>query len=187
MKTILNETSLPGVVMVKIEYPHDDRGFFMEPWNKKVFAEAGIDTDFVQEGHSGSTRGVLRGLHYQDMKAPMAKLVRCVVGQVLDVVVDIRVGSPTFGQHFNITLSAEEKNLIYIPIGFAHGFLVISNYAEVLYKMSNYWTPEAEGGIAWDDVDLGIDWGIESPILSEKDTKLPSFADYQTNPAFKFQ
>src|SRR4030095_14351739 len=105
MKTVISPTPLPDLVTIKIDYPHDDRGFFIEPWNKKVFAEAGLDVDFKQEGHSGSTKGVLRGLHYQDMTAPMGKLVRCVVGQVLDITVDLRVGSPTFGKYFKFQLT----------------------------------------------------------------------------------
>jgi dTDP-4-dehydrorhamnose 3,5-epimerase len=187
MKTNLIETPLPGLVMVEVEYPKDDRGFFMEPWNRKVFAEAGLDVDFVQEGHSGSTKDVLRGLHYQDMTAPMGKLVRCVVGKVLDVAVDLRVGSPTFGKYFKVELTAEDKNLIYVPVGFAHGFLVLSDYAEVLYKMSSYWTPNSENGIIWNDPDINIDWPTEAPILSEKDKLLPTLKEYLENPAFKFE
>lgn len=185
MKTILHETPLKDLVTIEVQYPKDERGFFMEPWNRKTFAEAGIDVEFMQEGHSGSGKNILRGLHYQDMSAPMGKLVRCVVGKVLDVAVDLRASSPTFGQHFKVELSAEEKNLIYVPVGFAHGFLVVSDYAEVIYKMSNFWTPTSEGGIIWNDPDLAIDWPVTEPILSEKDKVLPTFKNYKENPAFK--
>ncbi len=187
MTTNIIETPLPGLVEIKVEYPKDERGFFMEPWNKKVFAEAGLDVDFVQEGHSGSSKGVFRGLHYQNMSAPMGKLVRCVVGKVLDVVVDLREGSPTYGGYFKLELSADEKNMLYVPVGFAHGFLVLSDYAEVLYKMTSYWDPKSEGGIIWNDPEIGIEWPIDNPILSEKDKVLPSFEDYKKNPVFKFE
>lgn len=141
----------------------------------------------MQEGHSGSQKNVLRGLHYQDMRAPMGKLVRCVAGTVLDVAVDLRIGSPTFGKYHKVELTAEAKNLIYVPVGFAHGYLVLSDYAEVFYKMSTYWDKDAEGGIIWNDPDIGVDWGVTDPILSEKDKVLPTIQQYLENPAFKFE
>lgn len=187
MKTQLIETPLPGLVEIQIDFPKDDRGFFMEPWNKRVFAEAGLDVEFMQEGHSGSTKGVLRGLHYQNMEAPMGKLVRCVAGSVYDVAVDLREGSPTYGKWYGVELSAENKKIIYVPVGFAHGFQVTSDYAEVLYKMSNYWDPATEGGIIWNDPTIAIEWPIDNPTLSEKDKVLQTFEEYKQNPVFKFE
>lgn len=184
MVTHLKETPLKDLMVVEIEYFNDERGFFIEPWNERDFKKAGLDYSFKQEGHSGSGKNVLRGLHYQDMTAPMGKLVRCVVGTVFDVVVDLRTSSPTFGKWHGVELSAENKKLLYVPVGFAHGFKVTSDYAEVLYKMSDYYTPASEGGITWNDPDLKIDWPGEEPILSEKDKKLQTLKEYLENPAF---
>jgi len=184
MKTHLTETPLKGLLVIDIDYFKDERGFFMEPWNERDFKEAGLELSFKQEGHSGSGRGVLRGLHYQDMTAPLGKLVRCLVGNVFDVCVDLRTSSPTFGKWYGIELSAENKKLLYIPIGFAHGFMVTSNYAEVHYKMTEYYTPSAEGAIIWNDRDLKIDWPGDNPILSEKDKKAPTLKEYLEHPAF---
>ena len=184
MKIQLITTPLNGLVVINIDYFKDERGFFLEPWHKQHFAEAGLDLTFVQEGHSGSVQGVLRGLHYQDMTAPMGKLVRCTVGVVYDVAVDIRTSSPTFGQWFGIELSAENKKQLYIPAGFAHGFAVLSNTAEFQYKQTGFYTPSSEGTIAWNDPDLGIRWPIATPILSARDQAGMSFATYKKNPAF---
>jgi dTDP-4-dehydrorhamnose 3,5-epimerase len=184
MKIRVSSTPLAGLLTVNIDYFKDDRGFFIESWNRKHFAEAGLSQDFVQDSHSASRVGVLRGLHYQDMRAPMGKLVRCTVGRIFDVAVDLRASSPTFGQWFGIELTAENKTLLYIPVGFAHGFATVSEYCEVQYKQTEFYNPEAEGGIAWNDPDIGISWPSQNPILSGRDQRQPSFADYKKSPAF---
>ena len=185
MKTRVTPTPLQDLLVVDIDFHQDDRGFFIESWHKKNFAEAGIPYDFVQDSHSASSYGVLRGLHYQDMSAPMAKLVRCTIGKILDVVVDLRVGSPTYCKAFTIELSAENKRQLFVPIGFAHGFATLSDYCEVQYKQTEYYRPEAEGGIAWNDSDLGIVWPYPNPTLSLKDQRQPTLVQYRANPAFK--
>lgn len=185
MKTRVIPTELAGLVIVEIDYFQDERGFFIEPWHKRDFAAAGLDLEFVQEGHSRSWRNVLRGLHYQDMSAPMGKLVRCTVGAIFDVAVDLRVSSPTFGKWFGIELSAENKKQVYIPVGFAHGFVTLTDVAEVQYKQTGYYTPAAEGTLAWNDPDVGITWPISNPILSKRDQNGMSLKDYLKNPAFK--
>lgn len=163
----------------------DSRGFFMESWNKKVFADAAIDADFVQDNHSRSTGNVIRGLHYQDLRAPTAKLVRCTVGKILDVVVDIRAESPTFGRHYAIELNAENKTQLFVPVGFAHGFASLSEVCEVQYKQTGYYVPEAEGGIAWNDPDLAISWPHHDPVMSARDKAQQSLREYRKNPAFR--
>ncbi|MEW5942695.1 MAG: dTDP-4-dehydrorhamnose 3,5-epimerase [Pseudomonadota bacterium] len=163
-------TALPGVLILEPKVFGDDRGFFYESYNRKVLAEkAGITADFVQDNHSRSARNVLRGLHYQ-IRQPQGKLVRVVAGEVFDVVVDIRKSSPTFGKPLGINLSAENKRMLWIPPGFAHGFLVLSDYAEFLYKTTDYWAPEHERCIIWNDPVLNIDWPLAgAPVLSAKD------------------
>jgi dTDP-4-dehydrorhamnose 3,5-epimerase len=185
MKVRVTQTPLPDLVVVNIDYFKDERGFFMESWHKRNFAEAGLDSEFVQESHSSSRYGVLRGMHYQDMRAPMVKLVRCLMGRILDVVVDLRTGSPAFGKWFSIELSADNKTLLYVPVGFAHGFATLSDYCEVQYKQTAYYRPETEGGIAWNDPDIGIQWPYADPILSDRDRRQMSFKEYRSNPAFK--
>jgi len=138
----------------------------------------------VQEGHSGSRYGVLRGMHYQNMTAPMGKLVRCIVGRIFDVAVDLRVSSPTFGKWYGVELSAENKKQIYIPVGFAHGFATLSDVAEVQYKQTGFYTPAAEGTLAWNDPDVGIEWPISNPILSKRDQNGMRLKEYLKNPAF---
>lgn len=150
----------------------DRRGFFMESWNAKRYREAGLDVDFVQDNLSYSHYGVLRGLHYQQPHA-QGKLVYVLQGRVFDVAVDIRVGSPSFGQWYGVELSAENKRQFYIPKGFAHGFCVISETALFAYKCTDFYSPQTEGGIAWDDPDLGIEWPLKEPMLSDKDKKYP--------------
>jgi dTDP-4-dehydrorhamnose 3,5-epimerase len=162
------ETEIPGVWIIEPRVFSDDRGFFFESYNQSVFAEIGITDPFVQDNHSRSIKGTLRGLHYQ-LRNPQAKLCRVIQGEVLDVVVDIRIGSPHFGKHLALLLSAENKRQIYIPEGFAHGFVVTSESAEFLYKCSAFYDREDEGGILWNDPELAIDWNIKSPILSVKD------------------
>lgn len=150
----------------------DERGFFFESYNRRVFAEvAGLDVEFVQDNHSRSARNVLRGLHYQ-IKQPQGKLVRVVAGEVFDVVVDIRRASPSFGQWIAATLSAGNRRMLWVPPGFAHGFVVTSEYAEVLYKTTDYWAPEHERCIIWNDPDIAIEWPLaDKPALSDKDTR----------------
>src|SRR6187401_1571479 len=184
MKARITETPLEGLLVVNIEYFQDERGFFMESYNKRDFAAAGIQADFVQDSHSASRYGVLRGLHYQDMRAPTGKLVRCTMGQILDVAVDLRSGSATYGKSFTIELTDKNKTLLWIPVGFAHGFATISDVCEVQYKQTDFYSPEAEGGIAWNDPEIRVRWPYTDPILSKKDQKLKSFAEYRKNPAF---
>jgi len=144
-----------------------------------------MDFDFVQDSHSRSEYRVLRGLHYQDMRAPMAKLVRCTVGKILDVAVDLRVHSSTFGQWFSIELSAENKTQLLVPVGFAHGFATLSEVCEVQYKQSGFYQPETEGGIIWNDPDVGIQWPFDNPILSKRDQNQALLSQYRKKPAFE--
>jgi dTDP-4-dehydrorhamnose 3,5-epimerase len=165
------QSAIPGLAIIEPRVFEDARGFFFESFNLKVFAQLiGRDADFVQDNHSRSARHVLRGLHYQ-IRQPQGKLVRVVAGEIFDVVVDIRRSSPTFGQWEGAVLSAENKRMLWIPEGFAHGFVVRSEYAEFLYKTTDYWAPEHERSILWSDPDLAIDWqlGGAPPLLSAKD------------------
>ena len=164
-------TSIPDVFLIEPQVFEDERGFFLESYNKKKFQEAGIDIDFVQDNHSKSCRGTLRGLHYQ-IQQPQAKLVRVIAGEVFDVAVDIRRNSPTFGQWVGDYLSAENKRMLWVPVGFAHGFYVTSPEAEVLYKASNFYAPQWERCIVWNDPAIGIEWPSSNdlPILSIKDS-----------------
>lgn len=163
-------TEIPEVLILEPKVFGDQRGFFFESFNARQFAEAtGLNRDFVQDNHSRSARGVLRGLHYQ-IQHPQGKLVRVVAGEVFDVAVDIRKGSPTFGKSVGVTLSAENKRQLWVPEGFAHGFLVTSDHAEFLYKTTDYWYPEYERSLLWNDPVLGIDWPISGePVLAAKD------------------
>lgn len=167
------ETELPGVLVLKPRVFRDARGFFAETYHAQKFAELGIKGNFVQDNHSRSSRGTLRGLHYQ-LRHPQAKLCRVIQGEVFDVAVDIRRGSPTFGKWVGVTLSAEEMNQIFIPAGFAHGFVVLSDTAEFLYKCSDFYDPLSEGGIAWNDPDINIGWKLADPLLSKKDSEYPA-------------
>ncbi|HEX5000272.1 MAG TPA: dTDP-4-dehydrorhamnose 3,5-epimerase [Terriglobia bacterium] len=184
MKTRITPTPLADLVTVDIDYFKDERGFFIESYHQRDFAAAGIADNFVQDSHSASRFGVLRGLHYQDMRAPIAKLVRCTVGRILDVAVDLRRSSPTFGQWFSIELSPENKTQLYVPVGFAHGFATLSEYCEVQYKQSGLYAPETEGGIIWNDPEVGIRWPYGNPVLSERDRKQQSLEQYRRSPAF---
>jgi dTDP-4-dehydrorhamnose 3,5-epimerase len=184
VKVRVSQTPLSGVVLIDIDYFKDERGFFIESWHERDFAAAGLDLRFFQEGHSRSGHRVLRGLHYQDMTAPMGKLLRCTVGSVFDVAVDLRASSPTFGQHFATELSADNKRQIYIPPGFAHGFQVVSDVAEVQYKQTGFYTPSSEGSIAWNDPDVAIPWPVPDPILSDKDKRAVRLKEYALHPAF---
>lgn len=171
-------TKIPDVLLIESTVFGDERGFLFESFNEKRFAEVtGKTVKFVQDNHSKSARGVLRGLHYQ-IQQPQGKLVRVVTGEVFDVVVDLRKSSPTFGQWVGAILSAENKRQMWIPEGFAHGFVVTSDTAEFLYKTTDYWAPEHERCIAWDDPAIGIDWPVNgAPILSVKDQKGLFLAD----------
>ena len=164
------ETNLPGVCIIEPDVHGDDRGFFMESYNQRDFAQLGIDCAFVQDNHSRSQCGVVRGLHYQ-LNQPQAKLVRVMLGEVYDVAVDVRRGSETFGRWAAVTLSAENKRMLFVPEGFAHGFRVISEFAEFAYKCSDFYAPAEERGIIWNDPELAIGWplGDVEPILSTKD------------------
>ncbi len=167
------ETSLPGVLELRPVIHRDTRGSFTETYHKSKFADLGIADTFVQDNHSRSAKGALRGLHYQ-LRRPQAKLCRVVEGEALDVAVDIRVGSPTFGKWTSVLLTAKEQNEIYVPPGFAHGFLASTDTVHFLYKCSDYYEPGDEHGIAWNDPDLKICWGLSAPIVSEKDAKYPT-------------
>lgn len=182
-------TPLPGACILEPRVFGDPRGFFMEFYNQRTFAELGIDCTFMQDNHSRSRRGVLRGMHYQ-IGSPQAKLVRVLQGAVYDVVVDLRRGSPTFGQSFGVELSEENQRMFYVPRGFAHGFLTLSTSADLEYKCDEFYTPSAERGITWDDPDLGIVWPLlqdTEVLLSEKDSCLPPLADVPTSELFDFE
>jgi dTDP-4-dehydrorhamnose 3,5-epimerase len=167
------DTALPGVCLIEPEVWLDPRGFFFESYQEMRFAELGIHDRFVQDNHARSVQGTLRGLHYQ-ISRPQAKLCRVVQGAVLDVVVDVRRGSPTFGRHVAEVLSAENRRMVYVPQGFAHGYAVLSEAAEFLYKCSDFYFPQYERGVLWNDPTLAIDWRVSRPILSAKDlTHLP--------------
>ena len=187
-------TNLPGVIVIEPKVYVDKRGFFLETFREDVLQQAGINAHFVQDNHSRSSQGVLRGLHYQ-MIQTQGKLVRVAAGSVFDVVVDVRSGSPTFGQWYGTELNEDNIKMIYVPPGFAHGFVVLSETADFIYKCTDYYHPESEQGIAWDDPDLNIDWSIaeiaEKISLSDKDKqnvklkdqpaeKLPAYKDFMT-------
>lgn len=171
------DTPIPDVKILVPKVFGDDRGFFFESYNEKVFRDlTGVAVSFVQDNHSKSQRGVLRGLHYQ-IRNPQGKLVRVVTGEVYDVVVDMRVHSPSFGKSFGTVLSAVNKQMLWVPIGFAHGFEVISETADFLYKTTDFYDPSSERCVRWDDPNLKIDWPIKDPILSAKDREGKSFKE----------
>ena len=176
----LINTSLPEVLVLKPTVHGDHRGFFMETYRKEVFEQAGISADFVQDNHSKSSKGILRGLHYQ-IKNPQGKLVRAVAGEIFDVVVDMRRSSPTFGLWVGVVLSAENKHALWVPPGFAHGFYVMSDEAEVTYKTTTYYAPEHDRSLLWNDPLLNITWPEkDNVILSDKDRTAPMFAVAET-------
>ena len=192
-------TNLPGVIVIEPKVYVDKRGFFLETFREDVLLQAGINAHFVQDNHTRSSQGVLRGLHYQ-MTQTQGKLVRVATGSVFDVVVDVRSGSPTFGQWFGTELNEDNIKMIYVPPGFAHGFVVLSETTDFLYKCTDYYHPESEQGIAWDDPDLNIDWSVaeiaEKISLSDKDKqnvklkdqpaeKLPAYKDFMTEVEIK--
>ena len=172
----IEPAEIPDVLLVTPHVFKDDRGFFMETWHERKFREQGLDLRFVQDNHSKSRRGTLRGLHFQNPH-PQGKLVRVVVGAVYDVAVDIRRGSPTFAKWVGAELSAENKLSLYVPPGFAHGFCVLSDAAEFVYKCADFYAPEHEHGIIWNDPQIAIQWPIADPILSEKDAGYPTLAE----------
>lgn len=176
MKFIPSE--IPEVILIEPKVFGDHRGFFLETWQRQTFRENGIDYDFVQDNHSKSSHGILRGLHYQ-IQNPQGKLVRVIEGSVFDVAVDMRQSSPTFGQWVGYELSAENHRMLWVPPGFAHGFYVMSETSEFVYKCTDYYAPEYERSVLWNDVDLAIDWNISDtntpPVLSAKDADAPTF------------
>lgn len=171
-------TEIKDLYVIEPKVFKDNRGFFLENYNHKRYAEVGIDVHFIQDNHSRSQKNTLRGLHYQ-INPGQGKLIYVGAGEIFDVAVDIRRNSPTFGQWFGINLSAESKNQLYIPVGFAHGFCVLTETAEVFYKCTDYYSPKNERGIMWNDPTLAIDWPVTSPILSERDKNHPPFANIE--------
>lgn len=175
------QTDLPGVLLLEPKVFGDARGFFLESWNRRTFADLGLELDFVQDNHSRSARGVLRGIHYQ-IRQPQGKLVRVVSGSVFDVAVDLRRQSPHFGRWVGYELSAQNHRMLWIPPGFGHAFLVLSDSADFLYKTTEYYAPEWDRGVRWDDPDIGIDWPVATlpglaPQLSAKDAAQPLLED----------
>jgi dTDP-4-dehydrorhamnose 3,5-epimerase len=171
-------TGLPGVILVEPKVFGDARGHFFESYHAARYAEAGMPSEFVQDNVSRSVKGTLRGLHFQDPH-PQGKLVYCARGAVFDVAVDIRKGSATFGKWFGAELSEDNHRQMWVPPGFAHGFCVLTDTADFFYKCTDFYHPEHDRGVAWDDPDIGVVWPVESPILSEKDRKLPRLRDLQ--------
>ena len=169
-------TSIPGVLIIEPQVFEDNRGFFMETYHRKKYGRAGLNLKFVQDNLSHSVQGTLRGLHYQ-LKHPQAKLVQVIKGAIFDVSVDIRRGSPSFGQWTGVHLSDENRRQVFVPEGFAHGFCVLSETADIIYKCTDLYTPDDEGGLLWSDPNLAIDWPITDPLLSDKDSQYPCLKD----------
>ena len=183
------ETNFEGILKIRPTVFCDSRGSFVETYNKMEMQEIGISDIFVQDNNSGSVKGVLRGLHFQSLH-PQVKLVRVLCGEIYDVVVDLRNGSPTFGQHQSFFLSAETQEMLYVPVGFAHGFLALSDGTVVQYKVTDYYFPQYDAGVIWNDASIGISWpleeyGIKTPLVSEKDNLLPSLS--QITSPFEYQ
>ena len=170
------ETKLDGVVLLEPKVFGDERGFFAETFSRDAWAELGIEPEFVQHNHSRSGRGILRGLHFQTQPG-QAKLLRCARGAIFDVAVDLRRDSPTYGQWEGHVLDDERHRQLFVPVGFAHGFVVLSDVADVAYLVSSVYDPATEAGIAWDDPDVGVEWGVEEPVLSERDRTAPTLAE----------
>ena len=175
----ITKTKIKNLIIIEPKIYRDERGYFIESFNKKKYDELNINTDFVQDNESKSTKGVLRGLHFQKPPYDQSKLVRCIQGEVLDVAVDIRTNSQTYGQHFSLILSDKNKKQFYIPRGFAHGFVVLSDHAIFSYKVDNIYSPNHDCGILWNDLDLNIDWKLDNinPIISKKDSSLSTFKE----------
>ena len=176
----ITPTELPEVLLVEPDVHLDDRGFFLETWHAEKYAAAGLDAKFVQDNHSRSSRGTLRGLHAQ-LNKPQGKLVRASVGEIYDVAVDIRQGSPTFGEHVGVLLSAENFRQLWVPEGYAHGFCVVSESAELQYKCTDVYDPTGDIIIRWDDPALAIEWPVREPLLSERDRTARVLADHDTS------
>ncbi|MDD3012229.1 MAG: dTDP-4-dehydrorhamnose 3,5-epimerase [Candidatus Gastranaerophilales bacterium] len=175
------KTEIPEVLIITPRVFDDERGFFLESYKLSEFINNGINEKFVQDNHSKSTIGVLRGLHYQKDPKAQGKLIRCINGKIFDVAVDIRKNSPTFGKWVGEILSSENKKMLYIPAGFAHGFLVLSEVAELFYKSTEEYSPENDRGIKWNDPEINIDWGTKNPVISEKDKNLPFLKNADIN------
>lgn len=173
-------TAIPGLLELEPKVFGDSRGYFYESYNKQAFIDAGIDLEFVQDNQSLSSKGVLRGLHFQNPPYAQGKLVRVINGAVLDVAVDIREGSPTYGQHHKVLLTGENKKMFWVPPGFAHGFLTLENDTIFAYKCTNLYNKESEGAVLWNDSQLNIDWGIDAPLVSEKDQNAAPFSELKT-------
>ena len=173
-------TKIPGLIIIKPDIFGDDRGYFYESWQKEKFLKMGVDADFIQDNESKSGKGILRGLHFQRPPYIQGKLVRVVKGSVLDVAVDIRKKSPTYGKWESVKITEENKLMVWVPEGFAHGFLVLEDDTIFQYKCTGFYNAGSEGRILWNDLQLGIDWGIEEPVLSEKDEQAPLFADLKS-------
>jgi len=173
------ETAIPGIILIEPTVHRDDRGFFLESYRESEYRDGGIRARFVQDNHSSSVKDTLRGLHGQNPN-PQGKLVRVTEGAIFDVCVDVRRGSPTYGKHFATRLSADNFHQLYIPPGVLHGFLVTSDVAQVIYKCTDFYRPEADFSVAWNDPEFGIAWPIESPILSEKDRCAPRLEDVES-------
>ena len=172
------KTPLEGLLVIKPRIFGDDRGCFFESWSKESFSKVGLDLDFVQDNQSLSSKGVLRGLHFQNPPYAQGKLVRVIKGVVLDVAVDIRKDSPTYGQHFSVELSEENKNIVWIPPGFAHGFLTMEDNTIFTYKCTGVYNKNSEEALLWNDADLNINWKIKNPLVSEKDLTAGNFKDF---------
>lgn len=183
----IHTTLLAGVLIVEPRVFEDERGFFFESWSERSFREAGLSATFVQDNQSRSRRGVLRGLHYQDMTAPLDKLVRCTLGEIFDVAVDLRVGSETFGRWIGVELTAYNRRQLFIPAGFAHGFVALSDVADVQYKQTGPYQSSAECTLAWNDPDVAISWPVGTPLLSPRDQQGGSLVEYLRNPVFAME
>lgn len=170
------ETKLDGLVLLEPQVFGDERGFFVETFSKEAWAELGVDAEFVQHNHSRSGKGILRGLHFQTDPG-QAKLLRCARGAIFDVAVDLRRDSPTYGQWEGYVLDDERHRQLFVPVGFAHGFVVLSDVADVAYLVSSVYDPATEAGIAWDDPEVGVEWGVEDPVLSERDKTAPKLSE----------
>ena len=174
------KTPLEGLLVIKPRVFRDERGYFFESWSKQSFAEVGLNLDFAQDNQSLSDKGVLRGLHFQNPPYPQGKLVRVIKGAVLDVSVDIRKDSPTYGQYFSVELSEENKTIVWIPPGFAHGFVALEDNTIFTYKCTGLYSKDSEGSLLWNDIDLNIDWGIDNPLVSDKDLLAESFETFES-------
>ena len=176
----ITKTDIQGLIIIEPQIFKDSRGCFFESWNAKKFKQLGISEDFVQDNQSVSSKGVLRGLHFQNPPYAQAKLVRVIEGSVLDVAVDLRKNSPTYGKHFSVILSEQNNKSFFIPKGFAHGFLSLEDNTVFNYKCSDYYNKESEGSLLWNDEDLKIDWQIDNPLISEKDLQADFFKNFKT-------